>query len=115
MLSWIEAGFEPAPQQNRISHWTGLSGQVYPLESENLRTFILNGADIYLIARGHTVLWVGCGIDLVSEPAVRVNFRKALGRADGVFRLSRPDMDDQRLSIIADLEGAVPGSVDQAA
>ena len=115
MLSWIEAGFEPAPQQNRISQWTGLSGRVYPLESENLRTFILKGADIYLIARGNAVLWVGCGVDLVSEPAIRVNFRKALARADGVFRLPRPDMDDQRLSIIADLEGAVPAPLDQAA
>ncbi|MBN9335685.1 hypothetical protein [Devosia sp.] len=115
MLSWIEAGFEPAMPQTRTTPWMGLSGRTYRLDIENLRTFILKGADLYLIARGNAVLWVGCGLDLVTEPQIRVNFRKALSRADGVFRLARPEADNERLSIIADLEGAVPGPLDQAA
>ena len=115
MLSWIDAGFEPASAQGRTVSWLGLSGRTYRLESQNLRTFILNGADLYLIARGNTVLWVGCGLDLVAEPAIRLRFRKALSRADGVFRLQRPDADNERLSLIADLEGAVPVPLDQAA
>ncbi|KKB78325.1 hypothetical protein VW35_11870 [Devosia soli] len=115
MLSWIDAGFEPAGQQERMVLWLGLSGRTYKLESQNLRTFILNGADLYLIARGNTVLWVGCGLDLVSEPAIRLRFRNALRRADGVHRLQRPEADNERLSLIADLEGAVPVPLDQAA
>lgn len=115
MLSWIEAGLEPAMRQKRLSHWIGLSGRSYHLAAQNLRTFILEGADLYLIARGNTVLWVGCGLDLVAEPAIRLKFRNALSRADGVFRLPRPDVDGERLSIIADLEGAVPAPYDQAA
>jgi len=115
MLSWIEAGLEPATRQTRMNPWVGLSGRTYQLAVQNLRTFILEGADLYLIARGNTVLWVGCGLDLVAEPAIRLKFRKALGRADGVFRLPRPDVDGERLSIIADLEGAVPAPFDQAA
>ncbi|RYE57257.1 MAG: hypothetical protein EOP18_03030 [Rhizobiaceae bacterium] len=102
-------------RQKRMNQWLGLSGRTYHLASENLRDFILEGADLYLIARGHTVLWVGCGLDLVTEPAIRLKFRKALSRADGVFRLSRPEVDGERLSIIADLEGAVPAPFDQAA
>ncbi|MET0436736.1 MAG: hypothetical protein ABW043_04515 [Devosia sp.] len=115
MLSWIEAGLEPATRQKRVNQWLGLSGRAYHLASENLRDFILEGADLYLIARGNTVLWVGCGLDLVAEPAIRLKFRNALSRADGVFRLPRPEMDGERLSIIADLEGAVPAPFDQAA
>lgn len=115
MLSWIESGFEPAERRQRTAAWTGLSGRTYRLDSQNLRDFILEGADLYLIARGHSVLWVGCGLDLVSEPAIRLKFRKALSRADGVFRLARPEMDGERLSIIADLEGAVPAPLNQAA
>lgn len=115
MLSWIDAGFEPSKAQSRIVPWLGLSGRTYRLESQNLRTFILNGADLYLIARGNAVLWVGCGLDLVAEPAIRLRFRKALSRADGVFRLPRPEADNERFSLIADLEGAVPVPLDQAA
>lgn len=115
MLSWIEAGFEPSARRNRIGSWLGLSGRTYALEQEDLRDFVLEGADLYLIARGHSVLWVGCGLDLVSEPQIRVKFRKAIERADGVFRLPRPAADNERLSIIADLDGAVPVPLDQAA
>lgn len=115
MLSWIEAGFEPAALQTKTTPWVGLSGRTYRLDHENLRTFILKGADLYLIARGNAVLWVGCALDLVAEPAIRMKFRKALSRADGVFHLARPEADNERLSIIADLEGAVPAPLDQAA
>ena len=79
MLSWIEAGFEPASVPAKTMPWIGLSGRTYRLDHENLRTFILKGADLYLIARGNAVLWVGCSLDLVSEPAIRLKFRKALG------------------------------------
>ncbi|KQN76440.1 MULTISPECIES: hypothetical protein [unclassified Devosia] len=115
MLSWIEAGFEPPLRHKKTSQWLGLSGHAYALEHENLGDFVLNGADLYLIARGNSVLWVGCGLDLIAEPAIRLRFRKAMNRADGVFRLARPMLDDGRLSVIADLEGAVPARIDQAA
>lgn len=115
MISWIAAGLEPRARPGRISQWLGLSGRVYRLESESVKDFVLKGADLYLIARGSSVLWVGCALDLVSEPQSRHQFRKAVARADGVFRLSRPEADEQRLAIIADLEGAVPAPLDQAA
>lgn len=115
MLSWIEAGFAQPEHRQKMSQWIGLSGHAYALESQNLRDFVLEGADLYLIARGNSVLWVGCGLDLVAEPAIRVRFRNAMSRADGVFRLARPLHDDARLSTIADLEGAVPARADQAA
>ena len=115
MLSWIEAGFVPPVRQPKTTQWTGLSGRAYTLEHQNIGDFVLNGADLYLVARGNSVLWVGCSIDLVAEPAIRLRFRKAMSRADGVFRLPRPQMDNERLSVIADLEGAVPARIDQAA
>jgi hypothetical protein len=115
MLSWVEAGMEPAPQPGGFCAWKGMSGETYRLEIQNLRTFILKGADIYLITLNDTVLWVGCGLDLVAEPSSRLRFRKALARADGVFRLARPEADEKRLTIMADLEGAVPAPRSQAA
>ncbi len=115
MLSWIEAGFEPPKRQLKSSQWIGLSGRAYALEQQDIGDFVLNGADLYLIARGNSVLWVGCSLDLVAEPAIRLRFRKAMARADGVFRLPRPHMDDERFSVIADLEGALPARIDQAA
>ncbi|SFV37060.1 hypothetical protein SAMN05216456_2728 [Devosia crocina] len=115
MLSWIDAGLVPSTGQSRLGHWQGVSGKIYSLESQTISDFVLMDGDLYLIARGNSVLWVGCSADLVSDPASRVRFRDALARADGVFRLSRPEIDDARLSLVADLEGALPARLDQAA
>jgi hypothetical protein len=115
MLSWIEAGLAPSAQQERQANWIGLSGHTYRLAVENLRDFVLEGSDLYMIIRGNAVLWVGCSNDLVADPQTRLRFRNALGRADGVLHLQRQASDDARLSTIADLEGAVPAPLHQAA
>lgn len=115
MLSWIDAGLVPAARPKGESRWIGLSGHTHRLEKLSLRDFVLEGDGLYLISRGHCVLWVGSSSDLVAEPASRLRFRKAMASADSVFRLVHEGRDEQRLSVIADLEGAVPEMLAQAA
>jgi hypothetical protein len=99
----------------RRTNWLGRSGRAYDLVVENLDLFAMRDADLYLIAKGSHVLWVGSTDDLVSDPMSRSRFRLALDCADRVFRLLTPGALAERLSVIWDLEGAEPMSGAQAA
>lgn len=98
----------------RSSNWLGRSGQAYGLISENLERFAMTDADLYLIAKGNHVLWVGSTGELIADPMSRTRFRLALDCADRVFRLLAPGAAD-RLTTIWDLEGAEPAQGAQAA
>lgn len=99
----------------RGSNWQGRSGRAYDLVSENLEHFAMGEAELYVIAKGSHVLWVGSTADLVNDPLSRTRFRLALDCADRVFRLVSPAADSERLSTIWDLEGAEPMAGAQAA
>ncbi|WP_108398204.1 hypothetical protein [Devosia submarina] len=93
---------------NRHSNWVGRSGRAYGAVSESLEQFAMNDGQLYLIAKGSHVLWVGSTDELVSDPMSRSRFRLALDCGERAFRLISPGAADQRLSTIWDLEGAVP-------
>lgn len=88
--------------------WMGRSGRLYEVAGENLDQFRMTPSDLYLIAKGGNVLWVGSANDLVGDPLSRARFRLALDCADRVFRLVAPGAESERLGIIWDLEGAEP-------
>lgn len=99
----------------RLSNWLGRSGRPYGLVSESLDRFAMADADLYLIAKGNHVLWVGSTGELVGDPMSRTRFRLALDCADRVFRLLSPGAAAERLTTIWDLEGAEPAHGAQAA
>lgn len=98
----------------RASNWLGRSGRAYDLVSESLERFAMCDADLYLIAKGSHVLWVGSTGELVGDPLSRSRFRLALDCATNVFRLLNPT-EAERLTTIWDLEGAEPLTGAQAA
>lgn len=99
----------------RETHWLGRSGRSYDLVAEKLDAFGMEDADLYLIAKGNHVLWVGSTAELVSDPMSRSRFRLALDCGDRAFRLASRGAEADRLSTIWDLEGAEPVSGAQAA
>ncbi|MCR6672259.1 hypothetical protein [Devosia ginsengisoli] len=99
----------------RQSDWRGRSGRAYGLVSENLERFAMTDADLYLIAKGNHVLWVGSTGELVADPMSRTRFRLALDCADRAYRLLTPGAAAERLTTIWDLEGAEPAQGMQAA
>lgn len=92
-------------RQSGLSHWLGQSGRDYALRVENLGSFGMSETGLYLLVKGHNVLWVGSTQDLVADPMSRTRFRLALDCATNVFSL---DCQDDRLSTIWDLEQAMP-------
>ena len=99
----------------RSSNWLGRSGRAYGLVSENIDRFAMADAELYLIAKGSHVLWVGSTGELVADPMSRTRFRLALDCADRAFRLLTPSAIAERLTTIWDLEGAEPAQGMQAA
>lgn len=99
----------------RQTNWLGRSGRAYDLIAENLERFAMGDTELYMIAKGSHVLWVGSTGELVTDPMSRTRFRLALDCADRVFRLISPRTEAERLSTIWDLEGAEPVSNAQAA
>ncbi|KKC35841.1 hypothetical protein WH87_14800 [Devosia epidermidihirudinis] len=99
----------------RQTNWLGRSGRAYDLIAENLERFAMGDTELYMIAKGSHVLWVGSTGELVTDPMSRTRFRLALDCADRVFRLISPRTEAERLSTIWDLEGAEPVSSAQAA
>ncbi|GEM_PF-1705794 len=87
-----------------IMDWQGRSGAHYRLIEENLASFIMNEADLYVVADGHRVLWIGSASELVSDANSRASFRKALISATAAFRLETP-LD--RNAAIWDLENGL--------
>ncbi len=92
-------------KQIHIVDWQGRSGRHYLLVGEYLDTFVMREADLYLIASGSDVVWVGSTADLVADPASRIRFRMALKGANQAFRLDAPA---DKLAAAWDLEGATP-------
>ncbi|ODT82001.1 MAG: hypothetical protein ABS76_09175 [Pelagibacterium sp. SCN 64-44] len=105
----IHAGF------SRSVHWQGRSGRLFDLLGENLDQFCMSEADLYLLAQGGHVLWVGTLAELVADPVSRSRFRLALTCADRVFHLPAPTDPAERLSLVWELEGAEPARGVQAA
>lgn len=99
----------------RHSNWLGRSGQSYGLVSENLDRFAMGDTNLFLLAKGNHVLWVGSSDELVADPLSRTRFRLALDCADRVFRLPSAVTAAERLTTIWDLEGAEPAPGMQAA
>jgi hypothetical protein len=99
----------------RGANWQGRSGRSYDLVSENLEHFAMGEGELYVLAKGSHVLWVGSISELVSDPLSRTRFRLALDCADRAFRLLTPGAASERLNTIWDLEGAEPSLDAQAA
>lgn len=99
----------------RLSRWQGRSGRSYDLAGQSLDQFAMDDADLFLLAKGSHVLWVGATSELVADPLSRSRFRLALDCADRVFRLMTATEPGERLSTIWDLEGAAPLMAAQAA
>lgn len=94
-------------QKMRFLDWQGRSGRHYALTAENLDSFVMREADLYLIVKGRNVLWVGSSAELVADPASRARFRLALGCATEVLCLAAPE---DRLAAIWDLEDSLPAT-----
>ncbi|KKB07682.1 hypothetical protein VE26_13470 [Devosia chinhatensis] len=88
--------------------WQGRSGAHYRLFAEGLDSFAMTPDDLYVIAKGSHVLWVGSADDLVADPSSRVRFRLALDCATQVYRLDAP-VNHHAASW--DLEEAMPTSL----
>lgn len=99
----------------RTSSWLGRSGRAYGMISENVEHFAMSDTDLYLMAKGSHVLWVGSMAELVGDPMSRRRFRLALDCATSVFRVQSPGVTAERLATIWDLEGAEPAQGAQAA
>jgi hypothetical protein len=92
----------------RPVNWRGRSGRYYALAPERLHDFSFTGEELYLIALGPMVLWVGAAADLVVDPVSRARFRLAMDCADRVFHVETSSDEVERLTIIWDLEAAEP-------
>ncbi len=104
----------PSGEMYRVSagranmvHWQGHSGREYGLRPRPLDDFAMEEAELYLIAKGSHVLWVGSTQDLVADPMSRTRFRLALDCATNVFSIAAPE---NRLAAIWDLEQAAPAA-----
>ena len=96
------------PSFSRPVNWRGRSGRYYALTPVPLADFTLEGNGLYLIARGSNVLWAGSGHDVIADAQSRARFRLALATADRAFRVESGEDDVERMTIVWDLEGALP-------
>lgn len=96
------------PSFSRPVNWRGRSGRFYALSPERLEDFSLRDNELYLIARGSLVLWAGSSEDVIGDPQSRARFRLALTCADRVFHVDAGEDDVERMTIVWDLEGAIP-------
>jgi hypothetical protein len=71
---------------------------------EGRENFVLDGADLYLIAKDDDVRWVGTASDLFDDHASRQRFRSAVAEASAIFRMPSPRDDLTRMTIAWDLE-----------
>lgn len=99
----------------RTANWFGRSGRPYGMVYEPVDRFRLREGELYLIAKGSLVLWVGTAGELVTDPMSRSRFRLALTCADRAYRLIAASTDLERASVIWDLEGAEPEGTRRAA
>ncbi len=94
----------------RPVNWRGRSGRYYALAPRRLEDFSFSGDELFLIALGPMVLWVGAAADLVADPVSRARFRLAMDCADRVFQVDARADEVERLTIIWDLEAAEPST-----
>lgn len=87
-------------------NWRGRSGTFYPSVARRLDSFALSGGELYLLAHGSRVLWVGSVSELVADGDNRERFRQAMIDADGVYSMQCPNDEGARLTLAWDLEGA---------
>lgn len=85
-----------------VTHWLGRSGRDYGLVAENLASFTLNAAALYVLAKGSIIAWAGTAEDLVADTTCRAKFRLALESATEAFSMACPDNPQ---AIIWDLVG----------
>jgi hypothetical protein len=100
--------FEDLQATARATNWRGRSGRFYALTPLPIDRFGLVGDDLFLLARGPDVLWVGSEAEVVGDAARRAGFRAALRFANGAFRITPPDNAIDRMAMALDLEGAEP-------
>ena len=99
----------------RPVNWRGRSGRFYALEPLSLAEFSFAGDALYVIALGTHVLWVGSGRDLVEDAVSRARFRLAMDCADRVFLVETVTDEVERMTVVWDLEGALPAAALSAA
>lgn len=95
-------------------NWKGKSGRAYALLAEKFENFALNDGNLYVVASGSLVLWVGSAHDVINDQQSRARFRLAMDCADRVFRLASPTDEVARMTVIWDLEGAEPATLSAA-
>ena len=107
MMPIAERRLPPAPFARPVN-WLGRSGRFYALKPERLDDFYFRNNELYVIARGNVVLWAGSSADVIGDFQSRARFRLALDCADRVFRVEAGEDDVERMTVVWDLEGAVP-------
>lgn len=100
----------PQPSLAQRVNWRGRSGRIYALSPAPLHDFALSDNDLFLVARGHLVLWAGFADDVIHDAQSRARFRLALDCADRVFHLEAGDDAVERMTIAWDLGGAEPAA-----
>lgn len=100
--------FEDLKQAAQATNWRGRSGRFYAMAALPLDRFALEDDELYLLARGVDVLWVGTKAEVVADAARRAAFRTALRFANAAFRIEAPASDVDRMTMAWDLEGAEP-------
>ncbi|MBJ6987674.1 MULTISPECIES: hypothetical protein [unclassified Devosia] len=94
-----------------VTHWLGRSGRDYGLVPENLSSFSLNTAALYVLAEGSVIAWAGTADDLIVDTSSRAKFRQALENATDAFSMDCPD---NAQAVVWDLVGT-PGPAHQHA
>ncbi|MDR3474871.1 MAG: hypothetical protein P4M09_24740 [Devosia sp.] len=100
--------FEDLQAAAQATNWRGRSGRFYALEPLPIDHFSLESEELYLLARGSDVLWVGTAPEVIGDAARRTAFRTALRVANAAFRIAAPTTEIERLTMAWDLEGAEP-------
>ena len=100
--------FEDLQATARPTNWRGRSGRFYALEALPIDRFGLTGSELYVLARGADVLWVGTEAEVIGDVTQRAAFRGALRFATSAFGISPPADPIDRMTMAFDLEGAEP-------
>ena len=108
MASVAERRVDPESSFAQVCNWRGASGRLYALTPDQIDAFALSGTDLYVVAEGPSVSWVGSAGDLIGDATSRARFRQAMQHADAVFHTIAPTGDVERMTLAWDLESAQP-------
>jgi hypothetical protein len=100
--------FEDLREAAAPTNWRGRSGRFYALLALPVEQFALDGGDLYMLARGGDVLWVGTADEVIADAARRAAFRTALRVANAAFSMPVPEDEIERMTVAWDLEAAEP-------